>query len=189
MARRLDHTTRQSIAKKMREGVRPEVLARDYGVTVRTIYRRAQVMRQIQTERGSRTETVVCRVSPADLALFDAKLQEAGLRNRSEALRNVIRNTNGMAAPDVELAEALRGMKGALNKIGNNISQIARRMNEAKNRGQPLPLSEADHMVIRHLSGLVLDFADQVALMAEGRRSGLAFEISDELKRLAKRGV
>ena len=70
MARRLDHTTRQSIAKKMREGVRPQVLAREYGVTVRTVYRCAQSMREIQIERGSRTETVVCRVSPADLALF-----------------------------------------------------------------------------------------------------------------------
>ena len=92
MTRRLDHTTRQSIAKKMREGVRPEVLAREYGVTVRTVYRCAQFMREIQIERGSRTETVVCRVSPADLALFDEKLKEAGVRNRSEALRNVIRN-------------------------------------------------------------------------------------------------
>ncbi|MCG6902675.1 MAG: hypothetical protein LJE68_08340 [Rhodobacter sp.] len=189
MTRRLDHTTRQSIAKKVREGVRPEVLARDYGVTVRTVYRCAQLMRQIQTERGSRTETVVCRVSPADLALFDAKLKDAGIRNRSEALRNVIRNTGGMAAPDAELAEALHAMKGALNRVGNNVSQIARRMNDAKNRGQPLPLSEEDHTAIRHLSGLVLDFADEIALMAEGRRNNLELEISDQLKRLAERGV
>jgi len=39
MTRRLDHTTRQSIAKKMRSGVRPEVLAREYGVSVHTVYR------------------------------------------------------------------------------------------------------------------------------------------------------
>jgi lipid II:glycine glycyltransferase (peptidoglycan interpeptide bridge formation enzyme) len=189
MARRLDHTTRQSIVKKMREGVRPQVLAREYGVTVRTVYRCAQVMRQIQVERGSRTETLVCRVSPADLALFDQKLQKAGIRNRSEALRNVIRNTNGMAAPDAELADALRDMKAALNKVGNNISQIARQMNRAKNHGQPLPLSEEDHMAIRHLSGMVLDFADEIALMAEGRRNNLELKISGELKKMAERGV
>ena len=121
--------------------------------------------------------------------LFDEKLKEAGVRNRSEALRNVIRNVGGMAAPDAELAEALTAMKGALNKVGNNVSQIARRMNDAKNRGQSLPFSETDHAEIRHLAGMVLDFADEVALMADGRRNTLEFKISDELKSLAKRGV
>lgn len=189
MARKLDHTTRQSIAKKMREGVRAEVLAREYGVTVRTVYRCAQVMRQIQVERGSRTETVVCRVSPADLALFDEKLKEAGVRNRSEALRNVIRNVGGMATPDTELAEALLAMKGALNKVGNNVSQIAKRMNDAKNQGQSLPFNETDRAEIRHLARMVLDFADEVTLMADGRRSTLELKIADELRRLGKRGV
>ena len=132
---------------------------------------------------------MVCRVSPADLALFYEKLKEAGVRNRSEALRNVIRNVGGMAAPDAELAEALHAMKGALNKVGNNVSQIARRMNDAKNRGQSLPFSETGHAEIRHLAGMVLDFADEVALMADGRRSSLELKISDELKSLAKRGV
>lgn len=189
MARRLDHATRQSIAKKVREGVRPAVLAREYGVTVRTVYRCAETMRQIQVERDSRTEVVVCRVSPADLAVFDAKLKKAGIRNRSEALRNVMRNTNGMAMPDAEMVEALTGMKGALNKVGNNVTQIAKRMNEAKNKGQPVLFDDEDLTAIRHLAGQVLDFADQVWSMAEGRRERLDLEISDELKRLAERGV
>ena len=189
MAQRLDHATRQSIAKKMREGVRPEVLAREYGVTVRTVYRCSQFMREIQIERGSRTETVVCRVSPADLALFDEKLKKAGVRNRSEALRNVIRNVGGMATPDAELAEALTAMTGALNRVGNTVSQIAKRMNDAKNRGQALPFSETDHAEIRHLARMMLDFADGVALMADGRSSSLELKISDELKRMAERGV
>jgi hypothetical protein len=187
MTRRLDHTTRQSIAKKMRGGMRPEVLAREYGVSVRTVYRCAQFMRQLQIERGSRTETVVCRVSPAELALFDERLRAAGLDNRSEALRSVIRSVGGMAAPDAELAEALHAMKAALNRVGNNVSQIARRMNAAKNRGQALPFSETDHAEIRHLAGMVLDFADEIALMAQGRRNTLELTLSDELKALARR--
>ena len=189
MTHKLDHTTRQSIAKKVREGVRPQVLAREYGVTVRTVYRCAQLMRDIQTERGSRTEVIVCRVSPADLAQFDAKLKEAGIRNRSEALRNVIRNTGGMAMPGAELSEALLSMKGALNKVGNNVTQIAKRMNDAKNKGQPLPFAEEDLMEMRHLARLVLDFADEADLMARGRRAALELKISDELRRMAERGV
>lgn len=62
-------------------------------------------------------------------------------------------------------------------------------MNDAKKRGQALPFSETDHVEIRHLARMVLDFADEVVLMADGRRSTLELKISDELKNLAKRGV
>jgi hypothetical protein len=36
---------------------------------------------------------------------------------------------------------------------------------------------------------MMLDFADGVALMADGRSSSLELKISDELKRMAERGV
>jgi len=144
-------------------------------------------MRQLQIERGSRTETVVCRVSPSELAVFDERLRATGLHNRSAALRTVIQSVGGMAAPDAELAEALNAMKAALNRVGNNVSQIARRMNDAKNRGQALPFHEMEHAEIRHLAGMVLDFADEIALMARSRRSTLELTISNELKTLARR--
>ncbi len=76
----------------------------------------------------------MCRVSPANLAQFDARLKDADIRNRSEALRNVIRNTGGLAMPDAGLAEALLPMKGTLNKVGNNVTQIAKSMNDVKNK-------------------------------------------------------
>jgi hypothetical protein len=60
-------------------------------------------------------------------------------------------------------------------------------MNAAKNRGQALPFSERDHAEIRHLGGMVLDFADEIALMAQGRRNTLELTLSDELKALARR--
>ena len=62
----------------------------------------------------------------------------------------MIRNTAGMAMPDAELAEALLSMKGALNKVGNNVTQTAKRMNDDKNQGQPLPFAEEDPMEMRH---------------------------------------
>jgi hypothetical protein len=101
----------------------------------------------------------------------------------------VIRNTNGMAMPDVELAEALLSMKGALNKVGNNVTQIAKRMSDAKNKGQPLPSAEEGLVEMRHLAGFILDFADEAGLMVRGRRAAFELKISDELKRMAERGV
>ena len=183
MPRKIDHTIRQSIAKKLRQGVHPSLLARDYGVSRRTIYRSAQMARQGREERNSKTETVVCRVSPKDLVAFDAQLEKFGIRNRSEALRNIIRNTNGMAVPDAELRKALLDMKAALNRCGNNVVQIAKRLNEGKQRGFPPQLQDEDLVPIRHLGGLILDLADQVWSMAEGRRQNIEVEITDELKR------
>lgn len=164
------------------------MLAHEYGVSRRTIYRSAELVRHGHEERGSKTETVVCRVSPEDLAAFDAKLAEYGIRSRSEGLRNVVRNTNGMAVPDAELRDALLGMKAALNRCGNNVVQIAKRLNEARQRGYPGALNDEDFIPIRDLGALILDFADEVWLMAEGRRRNIEIQISDELKRMAALG-
>ena len=189
MPRKIDHAARHAIAKRLRDGVRPQVLAREYGVTVRTIYRCDQTVREVREERGMRSETVVCRVSKAELDAFDAKLRASGVGNRSEALRNLIRATGGVAAPDAEMVQALHDARAALNRVGNNVTQIAKRMNDAKNRGQPLPFKDADLQQARHLAGYVLGFADQLGSMAEGRRAKLELEVSDELARLAERGV
>lgn len=62
-------------------------------------------------------------------------------------------------------------------------------MNEAKQRGQPLPFADEDLTAIRHLAGQVLSFADQVWSMAEGRRENLDLKISEELRQLAEKGV
>lgn len=189
MPRKIDHATRHAIARKLREGVRPQVLAREHGVTVRTIYRCDQVIREVREERGVRSEIVVCRVSRAELDAFDAKLAAAGVGNRSEALRNLIRNTNGIAVPDAALAQALHDARAALNRVGNNVTQIAKRMNDAKNRGLRPPFDENDLQSIRHLAGYVLGLADRLDLMKRGQEADLAQEVSKELARLAARGV
>ena len=189
MPRKIDHAARYAIAKRLRAGVRPQVLAREYGVTVRTIYRCDQVIREVREERGVREAVVVCRVSKAELEAFDAKLRAAGVGNRSEALRNLIRATGGIAVPDAELARALHEARASLNRVGNNVSQIAKRMNDAKNRGQHQSIDEDDLRSIRHLAGYVLGLADDLALMKEGRDTDLRQEVSAELARLAERGV
>lgn len=188
MPRKIDHTVRQSIAKKLREGVHPSVLAHEYGVSRRTIYRSAELVRRSREDRDSKTETVVCRVSPKDLAAFDAKLARYGIASRSEGLRNIVRNTNGMAVPDAELRDALLGMKAALNRCGNNVVQIAKRLNEARQRGHPGALEDEDFIPIRDLGALILDFADEVWLMAEGRRGNIEIKITEELNRISKLG-
>lgn len=188
MPRKIDHTTRLSIAKKLRDGVHPSVLAHEYGVSKRTIYRSAQLVREIRKETNGRTRTVVCRMSPKELAAFDAKLAEYGIRSRSEGLRNVARNTNGVAVPDAELRDALLGFRTALNRCGSNVVQIAKRLNEARNQGYPPVVTDEDLTAVRHLGAMILDFADEIWLLAEGRQKNIELKISEELRRMASLG-
>jgi len=62
-------------------------------------------------------------------------------------------------------------------------------MNDAKNKGQPLPFEKEDLTKARHLARLFLALADELDLMARGRRAALELKISDELKRIGDRGV
>jgi len=101
----------------------------------------------------------------------------------------VIRNTDGMAIPDAELAVALSSMKGALNKVRNNVTQIAKLVSDTKNKGRPQPSSQQDLIEIRPLAGFIPDRADEADLMVIGRRAVLKLRACDELRRRAGRGV
>ena len=88
--------------------------------------------------------------------------------------------------PDESTAEELRSMSAALNRVGNNVNQVARRLNEAKLRGEPLPYTAASHAEIRDLAGLVFDMADQIQEMSRARRAVLELEISAALEGLVE---
>lgn len=53
-------------------------------------------------------------------------------------------------------------ISAALNRVGNNVNQVARRLNEAKLKGERLPQTPASHTEIRDLAVLVFDMADQI---------------------------
>ena len=89
--------------------------------------------------------------------------------------------------PDEGMTHELKGMSAALNRVGNNVNQIARRLNEAKVRGERLSYPASSHRDVRALAGLVFDLADQVQEMSRARRSVLDLEISSALAGLAER--
>ncbi len=50
---------------------------------------------------------------------------------------------NDILRPDEDMADALRALSAALNRVGNNVNQVARRLNEAKLKGARLPYTPA----------------------------------------------
>lgn len=187
--RRLTETERLSIAKDRAKGVAAADLATRYGVSLKSVYNAANHARDRQTANGSRPKVIGVRVSPRELQRFDAALARHGVAQRSDALRCLILAADDILLPDNGIADELRGLSAALNRVGNNVNQVARRLNEAKLKGERLPYTPASHAEIRDLAVLLFDMADQIQEMFRARRRALDLEVTKALADLARQGV
>ena len=179
---RLTGEQRFAIARKRAEGVAVADLAREYGVTERTIYYTLQGDQNRKIDGRVRTELVNVRLTQRELWDFDAVLSRRQIASRAEALRRLIHAASDLFVPDDDLASEMRGLSAALNRAGNNVNQIAQRLNEAKRRGKVAPYGEGAHAQVRAIGALVFDIADQVQEMAERRRKALSGEVTRVLQ-------
>ena len=187
-ARRLTEKERLSIAKAHAEGVPVRELATRYGVSRVSIYNAPNHGTERQEANASRSRVIGIRVSARDLRGFDAVLGRRGIAHRSDAMRRLMLAADNILRPDEVMAEELRTMSAALNRVGNNVNQVARRLNEAKVRGELPPYTAASHAEIRELAGLVFDMADQIQQLFRARRRALDLDVTKALAGLAPRG-
>ncbi len=187
--RRLTETERLNIAQERLQGVAAGDLATRYGVSLKSVYNAANHAADRQTANGSRPKVIGVRVSPKELQRFDAALARHGVIHRSDALRCLILAADDILRPDEGMTDELRGLSAALNRVGNNVNQVARRLNEAKLKGERLPYTAASHAEIRDLAVLVFDMADQIQEMFRGRRRVLDLEVTKALVGLARQGA
>jgi transposase-like protein len=187
--RRLTETERLSIAKERAQGAAAGDLASRYGVSLKSVYNAANHAADRQTANSSRPKVIGVRVSPRELQRFDAALARHGVAHRSDALRCLILATDDILRPDDAMTEELRALSAALNRVGNNVNQVARRLNEAKLKGERLPYTPASHAEIRDLAMLVFEMADQIQEMFRARRRVLDLEVTKALAGLARPGA
>lgn len=187
--RRLTETERLNIAQERLQGVAAGDLATRYGVSLKSVYNAANHAADRQTANGSRPKVIGVRVSPKELQRFDAALARHGVVHRSDALRCLILAADDILRPDEGMTDELRELSAALNRVGNNVNQVARRLNEAKIKGERLPYTAASHAEIRDLAVLVFDMADQIQEMFRGRRRVLDLEVTKALVGLARQGA
>lgn len=187
-ARRLNEKERLSIAKARAEGVPVRELATRYGVSRVSIYNASNHGTERQEANASRSRVIGIRVSARDLRGFDAVLGRRGIAHRSDAMRSLMLAADNILRPDEVMTEELRTMSAALNRVGNNVNQVARRLNEAKVRGELPPYTAASHAEIRELAGLVFELADQIQQLFRARRRALDLDVSKALAGLAPRG-
>jgi len=187
-ARRLTEKERLSIAKARAEGVPVRELATRYGVSRVSIYNASNHGTERQAANASRSRVIGIRVSARDLRGFDAVLGRRGIAHRSDAMRRLMLAADNILRPDEVMTEELRTMSAALNRVGNNVNQVARRLNEAKVRGELPPYTAASHAEIRELAGLVFELADQIQQLFRARRRALDLVVTKALAGLAPRG-
>jgi hypothetical protein len=184
-SRRLTDQERRQIALQRAKGVPVRELAVRFSVSRKTIYNALNHGRATRSANDSRTCVLTMRVSDRDLRSFDAALSRRGIAHRSDAMRRLMLATDDLLRPDEVMTEELRAMSAALNRVGNNVNQVARRLNEAKLKGERLPHTAASDAEIRGLAGLVFDMADQVQELFRARRRALDLEVTEALRGLA----
>jgi len=182
--RRLTETERLSIAKERAQGIAAAELAARHGVSLKSVYNAVNHVRDRKRANGSRPKVIGLRVSERELERFDAALEGFGITNRTDALRALMAAAGKILKPDEKIADQLEGMSARINRVGNNVNQVARRMNEAKLRGEPLPYSAQSHAHMRELAGLVFEMADQIQEMFRARRGELDLDVSRALAHL-----
>lgn len=182
--KRLTPDQRREIIAAHRRGVPKSVLAKDFDVTARSIQYTVRQAEQGRRDSGIRTETMSVTLTPQEMAAFDAVLAKNGIATRADGMRRLVQGAAGLFQPDDHLADELAGFRGELNRVGNNVTQIAKRMNEANLKGRRPPFSGDDLAQMRQLAGFVLDFADQVDLLARRRVEGMSLTAGAALKEL-----
>ena len=180
--RRLTPEERREIVRERLKGVTHAALAAQFGVSERTVYYTLRTEKDRRRDTRVRTKQVSVTLTPEELQGFDEVIARHGVPSRSAGVRLLIQSANGVFQPDQHLAEELKSFRAALNRVGNNVTQIAKRLNEARAKGIAPVFGDRSLTQLRLLSGFVLDFADQVDALARRRVSHVTLEAHRALK-------
>ena len=181
----LTQPERLVIVREAAKGVGKQQLAQRFGVTRRTIDYTIKREKDRRRDTGIRTAAASVTVTPDELKAFDAVLAKRGFDSRADGLRALMQASNGIFVPDEHLSGELSSFRAALNRVGNNVTQIARRMNEAKKRGMPAPWSEQQYEEIRSLAGMILEMGDQIDLLVRRRNTAMTVTVDVVLREFA----
>ena len=181
----LTPSERLVIVREAAKGVGKQQLAQRFGVTRRTIDYTIKREKDRRRDTGIRTAAASVTITPDEMKAFDAVLSKHGFDSRADGLRALMQASSGIFVPDEDLSSDLSSFRAALNRVGNNVTQIARRMNEAKKRGMPAPWTERQYEEIRSLAGMILEMGDQIDLLVRRRTEAMTITVDDVLREFA----
>jgi len=179
--RKLTDDERRQIIEARSQGTPAASLARRFDVSPRTIYN--TLNRALASEpTPTRTRTVTMRVSDRDLTGFMASLARRSITDRPAAMRRLMEAANKiLMAPDPSMMAAFADWSAEIQSHGAAINQIARKLNEAKLRGQSIPYTAEDDAVIRAMMLFIFRFAEELNALWRAQLETLSCEVDEAL--------
>ncbi|MGR3702469.1 MAG: helix-turn-helix domain-containing protein [Paracoccaceae bacterium] len=177
--RKLTDDERRQIIEARAEGTPVKALARQYGVSRRTIY---NTLNKSQGARLGRTQTISLRVSRRELAGFQAALSRRGITDQPAALRCLMEAADILLRPaDPGVLDHLQAWGAQVANEGAAVNHIARKLNEAKLRGRPIPFTDDDMTTIRTFAGGLFEFAEEFRILWEEQLAAMTREVDKAL--------
>jgi hypothetical protein len=179
------------IVREAANGVPTPVLAQRFGVTPRAVQYTVKSDAERQRDTAVPILAVSVKVTPDEMAAFDAVLASAGIETRSEGLRRLMQAAGGTFVADAHLAAEMARYRASLNEVGNGVAQIAKQMQKANRAGQgaergtSAEFSELRLAQIRGLARFILDSADEIDLLVRRRRDAMQLEATAALREFA----
>ena len=175
------------IVREAASGVSTSVLAQRFGVTPRAVQYTVKSDAERQRDTAVPVLAVSVKVTPDEMASFDAVLASAGIETRSEGLRRLMQAAGGTFVADTSLAAEMARYRASLNEVGNGVAQIAKQMQKANRVGQGTgpEFSEMRLAQLRGLARFILDSADEIDLLVRRRRDAMQLEATAALREFA----
>ena len=129
---RLDAQQRAKLKDRLKAGDSASALAKEFGVSRRTVYN--YKLRLAETELYYRSAVLTVRLNKADFAGLDELAKKHGLSRAETARRVLLRAVDVYVQPE-ETSQAILDLTQQLLPIGRNLNQIAAALNTAAKRG------------------------------------------------------
>ncbi len=183
--KKLTRNQRFEIVRDHKDGVTTGTLATRYGVTKRAIQYTVRSDVERQKSEGTRSITISSKITEDEAEAFGRLVEQYGFKTRAEAFRALIKVAQNVFQPTETEVVDLGKLAAQTFKVGGNVNQIAQRMNAARKKGTVPLYGVRDQAVLRDLTALVFEVADQVEAMAKRRGSGIELAISPQLREFA----
>ena len=186
-SKRLTDAQRMEIVREVANGVSTSELAERFGVTPRAVQYTVKSDEERQRDTAVPVLAVSVKVTPEEMAGFDAVLASAGIETRSEGLRRLMQAAGRTFVADAQLAAEMARYRASLNEVGNGVAQIAKQMQKANRAGQGTgpEFSELRLAQMRGLARFILDSADEIDLLVRRRRDAMQLIATAALREFA----
>jgi len=179
------------IVRDAADGVSTSALAERFEVTPRAVQYTLKSDEERQRDAAVPVLAVSVKVTPEEMAGFDAVLAAAGIEARSEGLRRLMQVAGGTFVADAQLAAEMARYRASLNEVGNGVAQIAKQMQKANRNGHwamggtIAEFSELRLAQMRGLARFILDSADEIDMLVRRRRDAMQLTATAALREFA----